>query len=306
MKIKLFTMVILAFFAANVVLANSFDDSIKEVSILIEKDPNNADNYLKRGNLYTDLWESDKTNIENLARGVADLSKYISLKPNDVEAYRKRAKGRENLFQGANTFSIADYKKILTISPTDQDAKTRLEKMQADYQKRYNSKVCKENRKTHGFQGTPSDTPMHPLYEKLDDEMTPDSTEFLDAIGCGADMFRYFKLKHSLFFTDFYYMKLEHLVGVIEAGINIEGKTKDGNMPLMNTLEMIVTEPPKGYDLTTPKEKIDADNLAKIKIFVQYGANVNAKNNKGRSVLDFANRTKNNNVIQLLKNAGAK
>ncbi len=71
-------------------------DSIENLTASIEKEPSNADLYLTRGDLYAGLWSADKNTekIASIARAAADYSKYIRLKPNSADIYRKRAAAR--------------------------------------------------------------------------------------------------------------------------------------------------------------------------------------------------------------------
>ncbi|MBX7175119.1 MAG: hypothetical protein K1X72_29345, partial [Pyrinomonadaceae bacterium] len=56
-------------------------NSLESLTKAIEANPNDAENYMKRYEFYKDIWEENQNDLESLARGAADLSKYISLKP---------------------------------------------------------------------------------------------------------------------------------------------------------------------------------------------------------------------------------
>lgn len=268
-------------------------DSLENLNKAIEANPNDAENYMKRYEFYKDIWEENQNDLESLARSAADLSKYISLKPNDAEAYRIRAAVREALFLGANPFSIADYKKVLQFMPNDENVKARLAKMQNEYRKLYTTEECKNGRGKSGFQGHPTDIPMTNLSDAFDSELSPENTTALKFIACGADVnYRYKFDKKAPEFNGFSFSRLEHLVAMIEAGANIEGKNSLGDTPLIATFRWFAQQ----------NEKIDQQFIDELKIFLQYDANVNAKNLKGQTAMTFAKKIGNKEVIALLEN----
>lgn len=273
-------------------------DSIESLNKSIEANPGVAENYMKRYEFYKDIWEEDQNNLESAARGLADLSKYISLKPKDAEAYRIRAAMREALFLGANAYSIADYKKVLLLTPNDANIKKRLTKMQADYTKRYAAKDCKESRSKNGFQGHPADEPdtvlAMSLYAYSDEEL--DYKLALKNLGCGADA-KYRYKQHNLIpeFGDLNGMHLIAVIAMLEAGASPNAADRLGNTVLMRTLEYFDNE--KEAEI----KDLQFKTTEKIKALLQYGANVNAKNRKGKSVMSFAKKLGNKEVIALLE-----
>lgn len=273
-------------------------DSIESLTAAIEKEPSNADLYSKRGDLYAGLWGVDKNTekIVSIARAAADYSKYIKLKPNSADIYRKRAAARYELFLGSNAFSIADLQKAVQLNPKDEESKAKIAQFQIDYQQMYRTSKCVDSRITNGFQGHPNDEPLTHLAGYLDSEMSETNTDALKAIACGANVNFVYKKSRDPEFANFDYYLIEHLIAMLEAGADINSRDKSDNTPLMLTLD----------SLFKLKSKIDDQMLERLKIAVQYGANLNAKNRKGQSVLALARKTKNTELINLLQNAGAK
>jgi len=277
-------------------ITSSFSqDSIESLTNVIEASPNVAENYMKRYEFYKDAWERDQKDFESLAHGIVDLSKYISLKPNDAEAYRIRAAVRKFLFLGVNPFTIADLKKAVALDPKDKESANLLAEYQIEYKKMYQTKDCAASRSKNGFQGDASE-PMTVLAEILDpsiDEATFDLKDGLKAIACGADVnYIYKKDSRSPEFASFSWIKTVHIIAMLEAGAKTEAKDKFGNTILMKTLQRYLLE--KG-NIFEKEHFID-----KLKILLQYGANVNAKNLKGHNVMFFAKKTGNKEVIDFL------
>jgi tetratricopeptide (TPR) repeat protein len=264
------------------VLANY--DSIKKLTKAIAKDRTNANLYLQRGDLYKAIWDEQESEdrLVNIALATADYSKYISLKPNVVDAYRKRAMARRDLFFGVNPYTISDLQMVVKLDSADTQSKELLAKDSAEYQKFYQTEQCKNDRGTKGFQGTPSDPMMHPLDVYLDSEMTPDSDEFLKALACGANVNFKNKETNEPFFGNIVNMRFEHLIGILEAGAKVDVKDKKGNTPLMQILNQIIAG------------KNDLDNQLKhsISVILMYGANLNAKNLKRQTALSLARKAK--------------
>lgn len=277
-------------------ITSSFSqDSIESLNKAIETNPTVAENYMKRYEFYKDAWERDEKDFESLARGLADLSKYISLKPNDAEAYRIRAFVRKVLFLGANPFTIADFKKAVALDPKDKKSANLLNEYTVEYRKMYKSNDCVNSRSKNGFQGDASE-PMTVLAEILDfgiDEENFDLKDGLKAIACGADVnYIYKKDSRSPEFASFSWIKTVHIIAMLEAGARTEIKDKFGNTILMLTLQRYVLEQGNIFE----KELF----IDKLKILLQYGANVSAKNLKGQNVMFFAKKTGNKEVIDLL------
>ncbi|MGI8668598.1 MAG: protein kinase domain-containing protein [Aridibacter sp.] len=113
----------------------------------------------------------------------------------------------------------------------------------------------------------PDDEMMHPLDVYLDPDITPDNDEFLKALACGANVNFYNKRTRTPFFSDFGDLKLEHLIGILEAGVKIDAKDTKGNTPLMQTLNRIIAGK---YDL-------DDKMIRRLSLVVMYGADLNAK-----------------------------
>lgn len=81
---------------------------IAELSESIEKDPARAENYLQRGELYIELSNAtDGVGYLPLARGVADFSRYLHLKPKGVDGYHLRAAARFDLLSDRIRFRSA-------------------------------------------------------------------------------------------------------------------------------------------------------------------------------------------------------
>ena len=273
-------------------------DSIESLTEAVGKNSSNAESYLKRGDFYADLWSANETN-ENLAaiaRAAADYSTYLKLKPRDAQVYRRRAAARNALFLSVNPFAIADLQQSIRFNPKDLEARDELRVQQAEYRKSYRTKECVEARKTIGFQGHPSDEPLTYLAEYLDAEMTETTAKALKAIACGANVNYVYQRSRRPEFANFDYYRIEHLIAMLEAGADVNGRDKSGNTPLMQTLESIVRL----------QSKIDGVMIERVRIAVQYGANLRAVNLKEQNVVFFARKTKNSELMNLLKIAGAK
>lgn len=259
-------------------------ESIKNLTKAIVKDRTNAKLYMQRGDSYKAVWDeqTSEDRLVNIALATADYSKYIALKPNEVNAYRKRATARRDLFFGVNPYTISDLQMVVKLDSADTQSKELLAKDSAEYQKFFQTEQCKNDRGTKGFQGTPSDPMMHPLDVYLDSEMTPESDEFLKALACGTNVNFKNKDTNEPFFGNIVNLRFEHLIGILEAGAKVDAKDKKGNTPLMQIFNQIIVG------------KSDLDNQLKhsISVVLMYGANLNAKNLKGQTALSLAKKAK--------------
>jgi hypothetical protein len=260
--------------------------SIKDLTKEIAKDRTNAELFLKRGDLYKAVWDEQKSDdrIINIALATADYSKYISLKSNDVNAYRKRAMSRRDLFFGVNPYTISDLKMVVQLDPKDKKSKEQLVADSAEYKEVYKTEQCMNDRGTFGFQGGANDPVIQPLDAYLDSEMTPDNNEFLKALACGANVNFKNKYTKAPFFGSFADMRFEHLIGILEAGVKVDVKDKKGNTPLMQTLNQI----------NAGKSNLDNELKHRISIVLMYGANLNAKNLIGQTATSLAKKLKYN------------
>ena len=77
----------------------------------IADDPDNADNYFRRGGAYLDC--------EDFDAAIADYSSAIDLKPGDSVAYNNR--GIAHRGKGETELAIADYRAALAKTPTEED-----------------------------------------------------------------------------------------------------------------------------------------------------------------------------------------
>lgn len=80
--------------------------------------------------------------------------------------------------------------------------------------------------------------------------------------------------------------RLEKMSILIKAGANIDAVDQDGKTALMYAVQ-------------------EAENLDKVRLLIKTGANVNLKDNEGNSALNYALAAKNQEIIQLLQEAGA-
>lgn len=88
-------------------IANELDGAITAYNTAIELDPQNAEAYNNRGNVYTLL--------ENRRRALADYSKAVELDPNYAVAYYNR--GLEKLFDGDTDGALTDFNTALSLHP---------------------------------------------------------------------------------------------------------------------------------------------------------------------------------------------
>lgn len=277
-------------------------DSIEKLTAAIEKNPAKAELFLRRGDLYADLWNDDQKNenIVQIARAAADYSAYLKLKPADAQVYAKRAEARNALFINANSFTLADLRKAVALNPRDAETSERIPVYEAEYKKLYRSKECVDGRVTNGFQGHPADTPLTRLAEYLDPAMLETgggtNADALKAIACGANVNYVYKSSGASELSGFNNYLLEHLIALLEAGARTASRDRNGNTILMQTLDLVAKS----------QAKTDRDFFEKLKIVLQYGANLNARNKRGQTVLTFAQRTKSPELIKFLKEKGAK
>lgn len=308
MKIRFETVLVIiccVLFFAGLVKAQKIEDTIKQLSVSIEKHPSDYSNYAERGDFYAQLWSEDKKadKIINIARATADYSKFLKLIPNDLETYRKRAAARYELFQGVNPFTIADLQKVVALEPKDTEAKAELAKYQAEYKKIYATEVCKEGRNKNGFQGHPDDEPATSLTMALDSSIDEDNFDYKTAlrfIACGADVnYNYKKDSRQPELGLVIAIKPAHLIAMLEAGAKTEGKDKFGNTILMLALQRYISDKKSGL---TDEYLAKYEILEKLKILLFYGANASAKNLKGQNVMSFAKKTGNKEIISLIDN----
>lgn len=83
---------------------------------------------------------------------------------------------------------------------------------------------------------------------------------------------------------------------MLEAGANVNEADRNGNTPLMSSLNGIVLR----------EEVINDAMIERFEIAPDYGASANARNHAGQSVLSFARKTKSAALIELLRQRGAK
>jgi len=126
--------------------------------------------------------------------------------------------------------------------------------------------------------------------------MTETNAKALKAIACGANVNYIYRQSRRPEFANFDYYRIEHLIAMLEAGANVNGRDKFGNTPLMQTLNILVSA----------QSEIDDEMLERLKIVIQYGANLNAVNSQRQSVMYLAGKTKNSKLINLLKIAKVK
>jgi tetratricopeptide (TPR) repeat protein len=95
----------------------TFEQAIMDFTQALRLDPNNANTYRERGDVYSDLGDQE--------RAIADYSQAIKLNPNDVWAYNGRGIVYDN--KGDFDRAIADWEAVLRIDPNDFRAKSNIE-----------------------------------------------------------------------------------------------------------------------------------------------------------------------------------
>lgn len=273
-------------------------ETIESLTEKIEANPKEAANYFARGEFYSDLANEKEfpANLPLVARGVADFSAYLRLKPNDAQVLRMRGLARGALFVEINPFTAQDTRRALRLNPKDLEARDELRAYAAEYPKFYRSKQCRRARIKNGFRDHPSDEPLTALGEALDVQMTADATLALKYLACGANPNYIYPQSGQPEIFDFIFFRIEHLVALLEAGANPNRTDRRGRTPLIKSLDA----------LANSGNEIDDEAIEKFRIALDYGANPNARDRAGQSVLSFARKTKNDRLINLFIRRGAK
>lgn len=272
--------------------------TIESLTGKIEANPKKAENYLARGELYSDL-ANEKDFPENLpliARSVADYSAYLRLKPNDAQVLRMRALARGVLFIETNPFTAGDTRRAFQLNPNDSEARDELRASAVEYPKFYRSQQCRRARVKNGFRDHPSDDPLTALGEALDVQLTADATVALKYLACGANPNYVYPQSGQPEIFDFIFFRVEHLVALLEAGANPNRTDRRGRTPLIKSLDALVNS----------GNQIDDKVIEKFRIALDYGANPNARSRSGQTVLYLARKTKNDALVNLFIRRGAK
>lgn len=276
------------------------NQDIAQLSAAIEKNPVRSENYLRRGELYIELSNAtDAVDYLPLARGVADFSKYLRLKPRDVDAYHFRADARFDLFIGYNPFSIRDLEKSVRLVPGDLETKDTLRNARAEYRKLLASAECRGNSNNAADRRAYPTNELVKILERLKNSAEKSNSgtkRALQLIACGANVNYVNPKSGAAVFSDSAQLPTPLVVALLEAGANPNQTDKIGNTPLLKTLDSTLKS----------GGEIDAMMLERIKIILDYGANPNHRNRTGQSVLSLARKTKNAALINLLIKRGAK
>lgn len=90
--------------------ASRFKNALRDINIMVQRDPGNSYYYLSRASVYFEL--------DNYQRALSDLNKAIELDPQDAEAYMQR--GDVKCFisaRGDGMHAVSDYDKALELLP---------------------------------------------------------------------------------------------------------------------------------------------------------------------------------------------
>lgn len=273
-------------------------ESIESLTRKIEANPKKAENYLARGELYSDLANEKEfpANLPLVARSVADYSAYLRLKPNDAQVLRTRSLARNILFIETNPFAAGDTRRALRLNPKDLEARDELRAYAAEYPKFYRSKQCRRARVKNGFRDHPTDDPLTAVGEALDVQLTADATVALKYLACGANPNYVYPQSGQPEIFDFIFFRVEHLIALLEAGANPNQTDRKGRTPLIKSLDALLNS----------GNPVDDEAIEKFRILLDYGANPNHRERSGQTVLSTARKTKNERLIALFIKRGAK
>lgn len=278
----------------------SLNQNIAQLSGEIEKNPARAENYLRRGKLYIQLSNAtDAVGYLPLARGVADFSKYLRLKPGDVNAYHLRADARFDLFIGYNLFSIRDLEKSVRLVPRDLETKDTLRNARAEYRALLASRECRGTAKDIAARRAYPTNELVKILERIKksaEKSNQDTKHALELIACGANVNYVNPKSGESVFSDATQLPIPLVVVLLEAGANPNTPDKSGNTVLLKTLDSVMKS----------GSEIENQTLERVKIILDYGANPNIHNRRGQGALLLARKTKNVALINILIRRGAK
>lgn len=128
------------------------------------------------------------------------------------------------------------------------------------------------------------------------EKQNSDTKHALKLIACGANANYINPKSGEPAFSDLAQLPVPLIVALLEAGADPNWADKNGNTFLLKTLDFVIRN----------GSEFDGAMLEKVRILIDYGANSNHRNRAGQSVLSLARKTKNERLIKLLVNHGAK
>lgn len=283
---------------------STFSDS-KEQSLFTVNSEFNFD--IQNGDKIYQFYKekNQKPPIDKIAEAVTHYTRAVRANPFNVEAYRKRAAARYDLFWGVNPFTIEDLQNVVALDPKDAESKARLAKYQSEYKKMYLSKECVAGRNLSAFEGngTEARTQLTMDLDASGDDYDPRPA--LKDIACGANVnYVYKKDDREPLFWSVVKLKPELVIAMLEAGANPNATDKLGNTTLMLTLKDFINDKESGLvdDEYLEKRKISGNIL----ILKNYGADITAKNLKGETVESLVKKANNVGIEMVAGNVGGK